>query len=298
LVRSLSTASFLEALARFISRRGRPAIIHSDNGTNFIGTENAFKTLDWKKIVTQCAIQRIEWKFNPPTAAWWGGFWERMVRSVKELLRRVLGRSTVAYDQLNTYLCEIESHINGRPLTTVTEDPDDLSPLTPAMFLHETPCSSFAELDFLTGAGFQEAYKMRKTILGDFKKRFRNEYLGLLVQKGKSQPQQIKVGDVVLVGADGKKRWEWPIAKVLELYPGKDGHIRVAKVRTATGNLDRPIQRLYQLEVSSYLEPTTDGRKSSDAEEELQPETDTEAPKDVHSRFGRRIKTPRRFGFD
>ncbi|GFX89471.1 integrase catalytic domain-containing protein [Trichonephila clavipes] len=71
LVNALSSDAFLLALRRFIARRGRPRIIYCDNGTNFRG---AFNDL-------------------PPTAAWWGGWWERLVRIIKKLLRRSLGKS-------------------------------------------------------------------------------------------------------------------------------------------------------------------------------------------------------------
>lgn len=86
LVTSLSTTAFLEALRRFIARRGQPTIIYSDNGTNFVGTYNLFKTVDWKKVDSYCTVERIEWRFNPPSAAWWGGWWERLVRVVKDIL--------------------------------------------------------------------------------------------------------------------------------------------------------------------------------------------------------------------
>lgn len=90
LVTSLSTASFLMALRRHIARRGRPSIIYSDNGTNFVGTANLLRNVDFAKLSKIMSTERIEWKFNPPTAAWWGGFWERLIGVLKRLLRRTL----------------------------------------------------------------------------------------------------------------------------------------------------------------------------------------------------------------
>jgi len=83
---SLSTESFLQTFRRFVAHMGRPAIIYSDNGTNFMGTDRAFRQLDWEKIIKTSAIERINWRFNPPTAAWWGGWWERLIRLLKQLL--------------------------------------------------------------------------------------------------------------------------------------------------------------------------------------------------------------------
>ncbi|GFX15808.1 integrase catalytic domain-containing protein [Trichonephila clavipes] len=69
LVASLSTDSFLLALRRFISRRGRPKVIYSDNGSNFRGAFQELSSLDWKTIMRETNNERIVWKFNPPTAS-------------------------------------------------------------------------------------------------------------------------------------------------------------------------------------------------------------------------------------
>jgi len=290
LVNSLSTDAFLDALARFTSRNGRPTVIYSDNGTNFLGTNNALKDLDWDRISKTYGLERIVWKFNPPSAPWWGGWWERLVRSVKELLRRTLRKTTLSYDKLRTILSEIEAVINGRPLTTVTEDPDDLRPLTPAMFMHEISCPSMTDRELLDVSGFRKLYQEKRTLLDDLKTRFRREYLSQLVQRGKEKSvRTFRVGDVVLVGADNKRRWEWPMARIVELLPGKDGHVRVAKVKTAVGILTRPIQHLNALEVSSPEDkppqPTT-----------VQSSDETPEPEAQFTRSGRKVKAPVRYG--
>ncbi|XP_035232635.1 uncharacterized protein LOC118204415, partial [Stegodyphus dumicola] len=69
LIQGLSTEDFLLGFRRFIARRGRPKTMYSDNGTNFVGTNNLFLSLDWSKIMQECSILKITWKFNPPTAA-------------------------------------------------------------------------------------------------------------------------------------------------------------------------------------------------------------------------------------
>ncbi|XP_071042012.1 uncharacterized protein [Parasteatoda tepidariorum] len=88
LIQSLSTSCFMLGFRRFIARRGRLKIMYSDNGSNFVGTDNLLQLIDWEKIINDASIFRIQWKFNPPTAAWWGGWWERIVQMIKRLLRR------------------------------------------------------------------------------------------------------------------------------------------------------------------------------------------------------------------
>ncbi|XP_035219641.1 uncharacterized protein LOC118192738 [Stegodyphus dumicola] len=84
-----------------------------------IGSSNALRNLDWEKIMSFSTIKKIKCNFNPPTAAWWGGWWERMVRMLKEMLRRILGRKSLDYEELETILCDCEATINSRPLTYI-----------------------------------------------------------------------------------------------------------------------------------------------------------------------------------
>ncbi|UYV70147.1 hypothetical protein LAZ67_7001968, partial [Cordylochernes scorpioides] len=251
LVTSLSTEAFIQALRRFIARRGRPTVIYSDNGTNFVGANNALKALNWKKIVLDENIHKISWKFIPPTAAWWGGWWERLIRSIKDLLVRILGHSSVYYEEMSTILCDAEATINSRPLTYIHEDFDNLIPLSPSMFLHDSKYVGVPDLDKLDSKKFQDRYRHCKRLREALRSRFRSEYLGQLVQKANERTPKLSVGDVVTVKMEDKRRLHWPMARIVELFPGRDGHSRVAKVRTKLGTLIRPVQKLYPLEVLS-----------------------------------------------
>ena len=84
---SMDTDSCLMAVRRMMARRGRPANIWSDNGTNFVGTEKelreALKRLDSERIGDQLSSERVQWHFNPPSSPHFGGVWERLVHSAK-----------------------------------------------------------------------------------------------------------------------------------------------------------------------------------------------------------------------
>ena len=118
LIVSLTTGAILQALRRFIARRGRPSIIYCDNGTNLRGAEGSLKRLDMDLMFKYSSAQRNAWKFNPPGAPWWGGWWERLIRVIKQLLR-TLGRACLTYQELATVLCDCEAVVNARPLTYV-----------------------------------------------------------------------------------------------------------------------------------------------------------------------------------
>ncbi|GFX92617.1 integrase catalytic domain-containing protein [Trichonephila clavipes] len=217
--------------------RGRPRTIYCDNGTNFRGAFNDLSKLNWNKIVEETRTPKILWKFIPPTAAWWGGWWERLVRTVKELLKRTLGRSVLKYDELYTVLCDCESIINCRPLTYVSENPEELIPLTPSMFLISNKNSNIEDIEELNSNSLNKRIKYRSKLLKDLRQRFRNEYLSQLIQKhNEKESRDPQIGEVVLVG-DNKKRLFWALAKIIELIPGRDGKIRTVRLKTQHGKM-------------------------------------------------------------
>lgn len=67
--------------------------------------------------------------------AWWGGFWGRLVRSVKTCLKRILGKASLSFEELTTMLAEVEAVLDSRPLSYVHEDALEPQPLTPSHFL-------------------------------------------------------------------------------------------------------------------------------------------------------------------
>jgi len=251
LVTNLSTDGFLQALRRFIARRGRPKIVYSDNGTNFIGANNSLSCINWVDIEKFSSTRRIHWKFNPPSAPWWGGWWERMVRTLKQLLKKTLGRSSLTYEGLLTVLCDCEAVINSRPITYLSDDPRELRPITPKMFLQEQQQSGVEDFDQVDRETLQRRAQYREELSQHLRKRFRSEYLGQLRQfNNKSPTRSISVGEVVLIGDDVTKRIDWPLGRVEEIFPGQDGQVRLVRLRTANrSQLLRSVQRLYPLEV-------------------------------------------------
>ncbi|XP_015121268.1 uncharacterized protein LOC107044035 [Diachasma alloeum] len=212
LVKSLSTDAFLEALRRFIVRRRRHVTIYCDNGTHFVGAFNALRGLDWNEIVEQGVSSRIEWRFSPPLAAWRGGWWERLVSMVKELLRRTLGKACLTYEKLSTTLCDCEAVINTRPQTYLAEDTQQVIPLSPDMFLRDLREYGVSDLDKVDTTALNKRVKYRKRLRQELTQRFRVEYLGQLTRaKGpKASAVPVAEGDLVFVGNDNKKRVDWP----------------------------------------------------------------------------------------
>ena len=110
LATDLSTEGFLAAFRRFVSRRGVPEHVYSDNGTNFVGANKELRELynlvdapDRRKSIEMYALsKRIHWHFSPPSSPHFGGLWEAAVKSFKHHLKRVINDQLLTYEQLNT----------------------------------------------------------------------------------------------------------------------------------------------------------------------------------------------------
>ncbi|UYV70955.1 hypothetical protein LAZ67_8001243 [Cordylochernes scorpioides] len=293
LVEGLDATNFIMALERFIHRRGRPVKIYSDNGTNFKRTNRLFTNLNWDKIAKYSCDKQIRWIFIPPSAPWWGGWWERLVRLVKDFLRRTLGTNRVIYVQLETLICHVEAIINTRPLTYISETEDDLIPITPQMFIQKN-FGSFDESHELSPDNTRQHFRKLQQIKKGLKERFHKEYLAMLVQKGnETEGRRFFPGKVVLIGRDDQKRIFWPLGRILELYPGKDARERVARVRTASGEFVRPLKILFSLKLGSDISrevrlPKTEGIKAQ--------EIPTDGEQSIFTRSGREVKKPTRLG--
>ncbi|XP_068738151.1 uncharacterized protein, partial [Montipora capricornis] len=132
----LTSDSFIQAFTRFVSRRGAPIEVFSDNGTNFRGAETEIKIAlrKWNpdRISTCLRRRGVQWYFNPPLASHTRGVWERMIRSIRKILRLLLGNQLVDDQTPLTFIAEVEKILNDRPLVPPSSDPRDPEPLSPS----------------------------------------------------------------------------------------------------------------------------------------------------------------------
>ena len=141
LVSDCSTEAFIAALRRFTSRRGLCTSIQSDQGTNFVGADRVLREMlalrDNRRGLIHSTLLKegIEWRFKPPAAPHFGRLWEAAVKSTKYHLRRVIGEQHLTFEELSTLLHQIEACLNSRPFIAMSDDPGDLSVLTPGHFL-------------------------------------------------------------------------------------------------------------------------------------------------------------------
>lgn len=248
---SLGTDACINALRRFISRRGQVEHLTSDNGTNFIGAnrelKEALKALDQDRIQGVMAQIGIHWSFNPPAGSHHGGVWERMIRLVRRVLSSVLHQQMLDDDGLHTVFCEVEAILNDRPITKLSEDANDLEPLTPNHILllkgkPALPPGVFEQHDLYV----KRRWRQVQYISDLFWKRWIREYLPLLQerQKWNKKKRSLTPGDIVAIMDSSAPRGSWPLGKILEVFPDKQGLVRSVRLQTKANIIERPVTKL------------------------------------------------------
>lgn len=255
-VSDLSTKSFLNALKRFSSRRGRPSDIFSDNGTTFVGANRELKEFyNFLKDNTDSISHFLtdhgtNWHFIPPVAPNFGGLWEAGVKSVKFHLKRVLANTVLTYEELATVLATIEACLNSRPLCCGSTDPQSVQSLTPAHFLIGEPLTTIPEPnpgDITINRLNRWKFSQKLTI--DFWNRWKKEYLSTLQTRNKwsQNMENLKINELVLIKEDNYPPAKWCMGRVTSIHPGTDGKVRVVSLWDGHREFKRSIQKLCKL---------------------------------------------------
>ena len=186
LVPDLTANVFLRSFRRFTARRGRTSLVVPDNG-------RTFKPAAWEitrifndpGVKQHFAREHMKWTFNLEKAPWWGGVFERLVKSVKRCLKKAISGARHTYEELLAVIIEVEMILNCRPLSYVSSE-DYEEPLTPShllcghriMSLPDNRSSEAEDSD--TDVQPQDLdWRMRhlSNVINHFWKRWRKKYL-------------------------------------------------------------------------------------------------------------------------
>ena len=255
LAKSLETDDFILALMRFLNRRGHVKELWSDNGSNFVGADREIREylekMDQEKLERRCMERGCKWTFHPPGASHMSGVWERMVRVVKRSLKAIVGKEPLNDDVLNTLFTEAERIANSRPLTRNPENPEDDDPLTPNHFLNVRPTSNLpTETDERADKFSRKRWRQAQLLANHYWRRWLREYIPALQIRSKWNQKQrnLRIGDIVLVADDNVPRNVWPLARIVNVFPGQDGLVRSVEVRAKGTTYKRPITKICLLE--------------------------------------------------
>ena len=281
---SLALSDCILAIRRFASRRGLPKVFHSDNAKTFVGAD-----VQLRKYFGHCSPH---WRYLVPRAPWWGGYYERLVGSVKSALKRSLGSKCLTRIELETTLCEVECCINSRPLTFVGDSIDSKTPLSPNHFLTGrvagfVPSDIDVEVMEVSKQDLTEREIVRQARLDEFWALWSKDYLRNLPPALKEFVPRcnLKEGSVVLIRENNLTRMKWPMGVVVEAFSGNDGVVRSVKLKTSRGMVVRAVQKLHDLEISD-----AEGSHEDDVLQNVDGKMSGDKSKEVITRSGRVVK--------
>ena len=225
------------------------------------------------------AKHSIRWQFSLSKALWWGGQFERMVGLVKQAFYRTVGGANLKWDELQDVLLDYEIALDNHPLSYV-EDDVQLPILTQnvMMFgqpnlLPEEPVELITEKDMKKRARYlnqcKDALWLRWT--GEYLRALRERH----VMKNNKSEVKLKAGDIVLIKGEERNRGKWNIGIVEEMIIGRDGIVRVVKLRAGKSHLEQPIQHLYLLELEHEARKENRDTKLNAGAHEFRPRQNT-----------------------
>lgn len=265
LVNDMSTHSVVLAMVRFFNLYGVPTHIYSDNARSFVaGCDLVKQVFVSDEFVGKFSTFNIKHLTIPLYSAWFGSVWERLIKTVKSCLFKLVGRKSLEYFEVLTVLSDVQNAINSRPLTYRCSEDAGLDVITPNAFLHPHFNTSLflrdqAVVQELTPPSREDLFgslEFRDIYLKGFHDLWYEEYLLSIREQSRDLFQVeyhnvIRVGDVVVVKNPIKSRPYWSLGRVMEVTPGDDALVRSAKIRRPDGReQEYSIKHLYPLELS------------------------------------------------
>ena len=277
-----TSEAFARAFRRFVAYQTIPQIIFSDRGSNFVGFQPMLNELmKTSHMEQEMRRNRIEWRFIPAKAPWFGGIWERLVGITKNVLKRKVGRAFLTFEELQTVVAEVGSRVNSRPLTYVGTSLDEPVPLTPVQLMRGHIPDSLPIRINKTDVT-DETFDISKTVLTRRHKylislikaawdNWQDEYLLALRERDKRNTPGggrgellPTIGDVVLYQDEvGQKTLR--LGRIIKLIKSRDGECRVVLIKTPNGETVRPIRKVSCLEsCQENLKLTHDDQPTTD----------------------------------
>ena len=201
----------------------------------------------------------ITFKMNIPHSSHMGGVWERMIRSARNALTALLVTHGHRLDDelLRTLMVEAEAIVNSRPLTyTDVSSTSSLEPLSPSHILTLKskvvlpPPGIFQRADIYC----HRRWRRVQYLANEFWNRWKTEFLPTLQERRKwikLQPD-LQKDDVVLMVDENTPRCQWSLARVVETFPGEDGHVRKVRLAVGQSTYERPVHKLVLLVSRGY----------------------------------------------
>ena len=191
--------------------------------------------------------QGVNSYWNPPSAPHFGGVFEAMIKSSKRAIYAILKDADITDEELQKTFIGVESLMNSRPLTALSDDPNDEPVLTPNHFLIGQMGGDFVpESVDNTAFNPRRRWRREQELTRHVWGRWMKEYLPYIGSRQKwfFPTENLKVGDVVMVFDPSTARKEWKVGRIECTYPGRDQLVRVVDVRVGDKLLKRSVTRI------------------------------------------------------
>ena len=261
LTQSYDTDSVLQALNRFMSIRGSPSTILSDQGSQMRAASrevaNMLEVVEWNTLKGWCAKKGIKWRFTPVQGQHVNGCCEALIKSTKRILEEKVRGRRLNYVELQTVLYQIANILNSRPLGIYSQpgdDPLDGGPVTPNHLLLGRASSAVPSQEYDTNASLTKRIRFIRTIVQEFWDKWKIVAFDSLVPQYRwhKKFRCPQIGDVVLIQEETSKVAEFRLGVIIGLKLGLDRLARTLTIRykkpgsnaQAHGITTRPIQRV------------------------------------------------------
>jgi hypothetical protein len=256
LLPDLTTEEFIRSFKRLVARRGRPRKVYSDNGKTFVAASKWVKNvMKDEELQNWLARNEIKSQFNLSRAPWWGSQFERMVGLVKQAFYKTIGHGNFKWNELEEIIIDVETTLNSRPLCYV-EDDVQLPLLTPNSMLFGQPnLIPQRDPNAIEDRDLRKRAKHLRKCKDALWSRWSTEYIKSLRErhnlKHDRKEMALKPVDAVMIKGEEKNRGVWRIGIVEKLIQGRDKVVRGVRLRAGKSYLERPVQHLFPLELSS-----------------------------------------------
>ena len=252
LLDSADTLGVLRSLRRVTAIYGSAKIYYSDGASYYKKTslelKNFAASIEWSQVRDQARKWNADWIFATPAAPFRNATSERLVSTIKQSLTKIVKKNFLTFQELAVCFLEISAYINNRPIGFLTSDNlDDMLPISPSLLAIGREIEILGEYQG-KDPKIVDLYNHRTKTIQDFIKRWRANYLQTLSPTNKwlaKNPYTIKPGMVLFIKDENRMKDLWKKGVVTEVITSKsDGIPRTLQLRTSTGTITRPIQKL------------------------------------------------------
>ena len=245
-----TTMEFMQVLRRFYALRGVPALMISDNGSQLVSAERELREMIegfYRETLQEFSAERgMKWQFTTPPAPHQNGCAESLVKSCKIGLKKAIGEQVLTPLKLQTCLVEVANLVNQRQIGRIPSDLDDGSYLCPNDMLLGRASSTVPQGPFRHTKNPRHRVELLQKIVDSFRTRWTRDVFPSLLPRRKwhAEKRNVRVADFVIVQTSSAIRGTWNIGRVVSVYPGQDGKVSNVKVKTRTGEYERPITKI------------------------------------------------------